>query len=208
MGAGGVNLQGNLVPRRPGLACGGIDCHSGSVGEWGSTIRDGCVPSGVAWRSPKLPVVARKIRAGDQLVWVPMPVVRGVGLVKSYGVGRAAVQVLGGVDVEVAAGEVVASLAGRGRAATPPPPARSARSPGLRLDELDGVHLEDAGEAELTEVRRTRVGFASRPSTSYPSLPGSRTCCCRPGSGAMERRSTAGAGSSRASVCPRSPPTP
>ena len=102
-----------------------------------------------------------------------MPVVRGVQLVKTHGAGRAALRVLDGVDVEVAAGEVVAVVGRSG----------SGKSTLLHLlgaldrpdsgsIELDGVHLEEAGEAELTEVRRTRVGFVFQAFHLLPELSG------------------------------------
>ncbi len=102
-----------------------------------------------------------------------MPVVRGTQLVKTHGAGRAAVRVLDGVDVEVAAGEVVAVVGRSG----------SGKSTLLHLlgaldrpdsgsIELDGSSLESATEAELTEVRRSKVGFVFQAFHLLPELTG------------------------------------
>lgn len=102
-----------------------------------------------------------------------MPVVRGAQLVKTHGAGRAAVRVLDGVDVEVAAGEVVAVVGRSG----------SGKSTLLHLlgaldrpdsgsIELDGVRLEAASEAELTAVRRSKVGFVFQAFHLLPELSG------------------------------------
>ena len=102
-----------------------------------------------------------------------MPVVRGAQLVKTHGAGRAAVRVLNGVDVEVNAGEVVAVVGRSG----------SGKSTLLHLlgaldrpdsgsIELDGVRLANASEAELTEVRRSKVGFVFQAFHLLPELSG------------------------------------
>ena len=95
------------------------------------------------------------------------PVVRARGLVKDYGRGRAARRILDGVDLDVAAGELVAVVG------------RSGCGKSTLLHLLGGLDTSDAGTVEIAgerldgrradAVRRRRVGSSSRPSTSCPS---------------------------------------
>lgn len=100
-------------------------------------------------------------------------VARARGLVKSYGSGRAAVRVLDGVDLELAAGELVAIVGRSG----------SGKSTLLHLlggldradageVEVEGTRLDRAGEAALTRVRREKVGFVFQAFHLLPELSG------------------------------------
>jgi ABC-type lipoprotein export system ATPase subunit len=101
------------------------------------------------------------------------PVVRARGLEKTYGRGRAAVKVLDGADLDVAAGELVAVFGRSG----------SGKSTLLHLlggldaadagtIEVAGTRLETAREAELVELRRQKVGFVFQAFHLLPELTG------------------------------------
>jgi ABC-type lipoprotein export system ATPase subunit len=102
-----------------------------------------------------------------------MGIVAAEGLVKTYGEGRAARRVLDGVDLTVAAGEVVAILGRSG----------SGKSTLLHL--LGGLDRPDAGtitvagepvtgatEKELSSLRRRRIGFVFQFFHLLPELTG------------------------------------
>jgi ABC-type lipoprotein export system ATPase subunit len=101
------------------------------------------------------------------------PIVRARGIVKSHGEGRAAVRVLGGVDLDVARGELVAVLGRSG----------SGKSTLLHvlgaLDvadagtiEIAGTRIDGAREADLVELRRRKVGFVFQSFHLLPELSG------------------------------------
>jgi ABC-type lipoprotein export system ATPase subunit len=94
-------------------------------------------------------------------------------LLKSYGRGRAAVRVLDGADIDVAAGELVAVVGRSG----------SGKSTLLHLlgglDVADGGTIEVAGtridrasERALVELRRRKVGFVFQSFHLLPELTG------------------------------------
>jgi ABC-type lipoprotein export system ATPase subunit len=100
-------------------------------------------------------------------------VVRARGLVKSYGRGRTALTVLDHVDLDVAAGELVAVLG----------PSGSGKSTLLHLLggldradagalEVGGIRIDGAREGALTELRRTHVGFVFQAFHLLPELTG------------------------------------
>jgi ABC-type lipoprotein export system ATPase subunit len=100
-------------------------------------------------------------------------IVHARGLLKSYGRGRAAVRVLDGTDIDVAAGELVAVVGRSG----------SGKSTLLHLlgglDVADGGTIEVAGtridrasERALVELRRRKVGFVFQSFHLLPELTG------------------------------------
>jgi ABC-type lipoprotein export system ATPase subunit len=102
-----------------------------------------------------------------------MPTVDARGLVKTYGEGRAARRVLDGADLAVEAGEVVAILGRSG----------SGKSTLLHLlggldrpeagtIEVAGERVTDAGERELSALRRRRIGFVFQFFHLLPELSG------------------------------------
>ena len=101
------------------------------------------------------------------------PVVCARGLEKTYGRGRAAVKVLDGADLDVAAGELVAVFGRSG----------SGKSTLLHLlggldaadagtIEVAGTRLDRAREAALVELRRQKVGFVFQAFHLLPELTG------------------------------------
>ncbi|UGS37350.1 ABC transporter ATP-binding protein [Capillimicrobium parvum] len=98
------------------------------------------------------------------------PVVRARGLVKDYGRGRAARRILDGVDLDVAAGELVAVVG------------RSGCGKSTLLHLLGGLDTSDAGTVEIAgerldgrradAVRRRRVGFVFQAFHLVPELTG------------------------------------
>ena len=118
------------------------------------------------------------------------PVVRARGLVKDYGRGRAARRILDGVDLDVAAGELVAVVG------------RSGCGKSTLLHLLGGLDTSDAGTVEIAgerldgrradAVRRRRVGFVFQAFHLVPELTGAENVLLAarlPGSlpGARER---------------------
>jgi ABC-type lipoprotein export system ATPase subunit len=102
-----------------------------------------------------------------------MGIVAAEGVVKTFGESRAARRVLDGVDLEVAAGEVVAILGRSG----------SGKSTLLHLigglDRPDagtitvaGEPVTGAGERELSSLRRRRIGFVFQFFHLLPELSG------------------------------------
>ena len=102
-----------------------------------------------------------------------MPIVRAEQLTKTHGAGRASVRILDGVDLEIAAGEVVAIVGRSG----------SGKSTLLHLlgtldrpdsgtIELAGRRLDTATERELTLVRRSQIGFVFQSFHLLPELTG------------------------------------
>lgn len=90
---------------------------------------------------------------------------------KTYGSGRAAVEALRGVDLEVAAGEILVVLGPSGSGKTTllnliggidTPTSGTIRA--------GGVALHDAGPADLTRYRRRSVGFVFQFFNLIPSL--------------------------------------
>src|SRR5688500_11255312 len=102
-----------------------------------------------------------------------MPVVEARGLVKTFGAGRAARRVLGGGDLDVAAGEVVAVLG------------RSGSGKSTLLHVLGGLDRPEAGtvhvageavtgatERRLSALRHRRIGFVFQFFHLLPELTG------------------------------------
>ena len=104
---------------------------------------------------------------------VDVPVVRVEQLVKTHGSGRAAVRILDGVDLELEAGEIVAVVgrSGSGKS-TLLHLLGTLDRPDSGLIELAGTRLDDATERELTQVRRSQIGFVFQAFHLLPELTG------------------------------------
>ena len=100
-------------------------------------------------------------------------VARTRGLVKDYGSGRAPLRVLDGVDLDVAAGELVTIVgrSGSGKS-TLLHVLGGLDRPDAGLVEVAGVRIDAAGERELTALRRNRVGFVFQAFHLLPELSG------------------------------------
>src|SRR3954454_12773801 len=88
------------------------------------------------------------------------PVLRARGLAKQVGSGRARQQILSGLDLDVAAGEMVAVLgrSGSGKSTLLHLLGGLDRADEGRI-EVGGEPLTGASERELTRIRLRRVGF-------------------------------------------------
>jgi ABC-type lipoprotein export system ATPase subunit len=102
-----------------------------------------------------------------------MPVVRASGLVKTFGEGRAARRVLDGADLEVEPGEVVAILgrSGTGKSTLLHLLGGLDRPEAGRI-EVAGEAVTGASEAELSSLRRRRIGFVFQFFHLLPELSG------------------------------------
>jgi ABC-type lipoprotein export system ATPase subunit len=100
-------------------------------------------------------------------------VVEARGLVKTFGVGRAARRVLDGADLDVAPGEVVAVLgrSGTGKSTLLHLLGGLDRAEAGTID-VAGVRVTGAGERELSALRRRQVGFVFQFFHLLPELGG------------------------------------
>jgi ABC-type lipoprotein export system ATPase subunit len=117
-------------------------------------------------------------RAGATLSWVigsrpDTPVLRCRGVRKAYGSGRAARVVLDGVDLDVAAGELVAvtGRSGSGKSTLLQIAGGLDRPDGGRV-EVAGRPLSGASERELSALRRDAIGFVFQFFHLLPELDG------------------------------------
>lgn len=100
-------------------------------------------------------------------------VARAQGLVRTFGSGRAALRVLDGVDLELAAGELVAVVgrSGSGKSTLLHLLGGLDRSDAGTI-ELDGVRMDGAGERDLARIRREKIGFVFQSFHLLPELSG------------------------------------
>lgn len=100
-------------------------------------------------------------------------VARARGLVRTFGSGRAALRVLDGVDLELAAGELVAVVgrSGSGKSTLLHLLGGLDRPDGGTI-EIDGVRVEGAGERQLAQLRREKIGFVFQAFHLLPELSG------------------------------------
>lgn len=98
---------------------------------------------------------------------------RARGLVRTFGSGRAALRVLDGVDLEIAAGELVAVVgrSGSGKSTLLHLLGGLDRPDGGTI-EIDGVRVEQAGERQLAQLRREKIGFVFQTFHLLPELSG------------------------------------
>ena len=102
-----------------------------------------------------------------------MPIVSASQLVKTHGVGRAALRVLNGVDLELQAGEVVAIVgrSGSGKSTLLHLLGALDRPDSGSID-LAGTRIDTATEKELTRIRRSQIGFVFQAFHLLPELTG------------------------------------
>lgn len=99
------------------------------------------------------------------------PLLRAHGLVKRYGTGSAAVTALDGVDVDVAAGELLAVTGRSGSGKTTLLHCLSGiTTPDSGTVMFDGIDLGAAGENARTDLRAQRMAFVFQTLNLLPAL--------------------------------------
>jgi putative ABC transport system ATP-binding protein len=99
------------------------------------------------------------------------PIATARGLVKTYGAGETAVQALAGVDVDFGRGELTAIMgpSGSGKSTLMHCMAGLDRATAGTV-EVDGLRIDQMNERQLTQLRRTRLGFIFQAFNLVPTL--------------------------------------